>query len=165
VNVLTDLQLGWIVGLIEGEGCIQLRKPARPNVTVASTDADVIEKLLILTGIGTTRTAKRKTKRNKQVYVWNVTKRDDAGRLLELILPHLCKRRNAKASKTISAWKSLLTRGTELTCKRGHPFSGRNLKIERNTDGSFRKRHCRECHNLRRRRVYRSCEYGQNIHT
>jgi len=59
-NQMSDLELGWVAGILEGEGCffVTTRKTAKygpyvyARVTVCMTDRDIIERLQHVTGVG-----------------------------------------------------------------------------------------------------------------
>ena len=66
---LSELELGWFAGLIEGEGCFIIKKGKKKNglscipaVRVVSTDGDVIDRLHKLVPAGSVCEPTRKTK-------------------------------------------------------------------------------------------------------
>jgi hypothetical protein len=139
--------MAWVAGLIEGEGCIQLRAPARPHVSVSSTDKDVVLRLCQWTDVGHVTGPRGGT--YKPVWHWNVTKRDDAAKLLERILPLMCRRRGGKIREVLAAYYAAApTKGTAPTCSRGHELTEANTYLG---DG---RRRCRICR-LRRTRESR----------
>lgn len=136
------IRLGWVTGLIEGEGCI-IDRNGRPSVEVATTDKDVALRLHEWSGVGVVNGPYPGT--NKEVWRWRVTKRDDAGELLERMLPLLCGRRAEKAATVIAAWRARPTKGTAPTCGKGHLLDEANLRV---ADG---RRRCRKCDQARQR--------------
>jgi hypothetical protein len=145
--------LGWVAALIEGEGWIGLRGTSRPVVQVVSTDLDVVERLREWTGVGVINANALRPDR-KQSWRWTVGRRDDAGMLLEEILPLLLRRRAAKARGAIEAWRSSPPkRGTAPTCTHGHDLSGANVQIREG------RRRCRAC-GTDRMRKYRALSPG-----
>lgn len=146
---LTDAcHLGWVAGLVEGEGCFSA-KGNRPSVQVVTTDSDVAHRLLDWTGVGNVTGPVQRPNR-KPYFRWTVSKRDDAGELIEQILPLLCARRAAKAAEVLALWRSAPPkRGTAPTCGYGHALEGKNLCL---ADG---RRKCRICQ-ARRQRDYRA---------
>jgi hypothetical protein len=142
------LRLGWIAGLIEGEGWLGIQPPARPTVQVITTDHDVVLRLHEWSGVGNVSGPHAGT--NKPTYRWVVTKREDAGRLLEAILPLLAERRAERARDIIALWRaSPPKRGTAPTCGRGHDLVPPNLVL---VDG---RRRCLKCQ-ARRQREHRA---------
>lgn len=78
--VLSDFELGWVAGLIEGEGSFTIKKTRRkngfscqPQLRVSMTDEDVIRRLASLIPIGNVLRAGRKTKGGKDVWMWSLT--------------------------------------------------------------------------------------------
>ncbi len=144
--VSKPMRMGWVAGIIEGEGWIGVHGNGLPVVQVVMTDKDVIDRIHEWTAIGNVITQSRPTVTGKTVYRWSVTKRDDAGALLDALLPLLGKRRSKAARDAIDAWRSYPTLGTAPTCKRGHPLKGMNLRL------SEGRRRCRKCIALRARK-------------
>lgn len=69
-------------------------------VSCASIDQDVIEKLHLLTGMGTVRPEVIATKRT--LYRWRVTTRSDVVRLLYYILPYMGERRSTRIGELLN---------------------------------------------------------------
>jgi hypothetical protein len=76
---LSELELGWVAGLLEREGCYTIKKGKRKNgfsctpaVRVVSTDRDVIDRLHKLVPAGGVCEPTRKTKGGKQTYSWSL---------------------------------------------------------------------------------------------
>lgn len=71
------LDLAWAAGLFEGEGCVGLqKKPGGRHLVllqVASTDRDVLERFMAITGTGTLFARKKEKSHHKQCWVWKVT--------------------------------------------------------------------------------------------
>jgi hypothetical protein len=79
--VLNDLELGWVAGLIEGEGSFTVKKSKRkngyscqPQLRVSMTDEDVVRKLASLIPVGNVCKAGRRTKGGKEVWIWSLSK-------------------------------------------------------------------------------------------
>jgi hypothetical protein len=91
--------LGWVVALLEGEGCFytNLANGGRvrvTKVTVAMTDLDVLQRLQQLCG-GAIGSPRMGTKSTKQYWTWNLYAAN-AIALMERIKPHMSLRRRAK---------------------------------------------------------------------
>lgn len=106
-NPATPESWAWVAGLIEGEGWIgpapaSVRRA--PVIGVESTDDDVIERLAVLTGVGTVIPIKS---RNPGVWKtasrWTVRRRSDVRDVLNAILPLLGERRSARARYVLDA--------------------------------------------------------------
>lgn len=158
---LEPFRLGWVVGIIDGEGYMGLRarsgNDARPVVQVVMTDEDTILRLHSWTGLGNvTGPIAPTASQTKPHWRWNVTARDDAALLIRTIQPWLSARRQKKAADILAAYEAAgPTRGTATTCKYGHditPESG-NLRITSN--GKYQARRCLKCA-ARRQREHRA---------
>lgn len=85
---MTDKELGWVAGIIEGEGTICASTAAYsicPYIQVSMCDEDVVSKLRLFTKIGNVRKRSYNTSKGKEVFVWTVHKRENVIQLLELI--------------------------------------------------------------------------------
>ena len=106
---LSDFDLGWLVGMIEGEGNIFGKIGQEKyggylgvGISVSSTDKDMIDKLYEIVPYGTTSYKRLpKLPHHKTQYVWNVTKRQEVRTIAETLLPYLSIRRQEQFQKTI----------------------------------------------------------------
>lgn len=94
---LDPLDIAWLAGLFEGEGCIHVggKTGNRTRLTVNMTDADVVTRCRDLTGVGSLRW--REHPQWKPQLIWSVSHRRDVARLLLAMVPLLGERRRAKA--------------------------------------------------------------------
>jgi hypothetical protein len=102
----SDFDLGWLVGMIEGEGSIVNTARYGIQVNIASTDRDVLERaLLIVPGsrIGKGRFAAKST---KPCYLWFVSKRGVVAALLSAIYPSMSARRKARIEEAFARMNS-----------------------------------------------------------
>ena len=85
---LTQRELGWLEGLIDGEGCIALYKNSNNNfaiyVQISNTCLKLLKKVKNIIGDGSIRTFKRTQKHYKIGYVYRFTYKT-----LKLLLPQL----------------------------------------------------------------------------
>lgn len=101
IDELSDVQLGYIAGLIDGEGCIRIqhsRKNGRdcyfPVVDITNTDGRIIEAVVSWTEMGRVRNyCYDKLKRWKRSWRWSVWRRDDVVALLTKVTPYLISKR------------------------------------------------------------------------
>jgi hypothetical protein len=102
VKVLSQLELGYVIGLIEGEGTISLSYHGHSNdyrkrrrwdvyVKISNTDKRILENVKSIVGAGNIRLHDRKIKRpkSKPEYCWSINQHSDIEKLLEQIGPFL----------------------------------------------------------------------------
>lgn len=107
--VLSELEIGWIAGLIEGEGSFSIKKSKRkhgysctPMVQLASTDKDVVDRLQTLVPAGSVCEPTRLTKGGKQVYKWSLSSSDAVLDLLILLFPLMSGRRKTRIREILA---------------------------------------------------------------
>jgi hypothetical protein len=108
---MTDLELGWVAGLMEGEGCFYSKrtKSLVTRIIVGSTDKDVLDKLASICG-GKVGGPYLADKRVKPFWNWNIWGRK-AYELMKLVRPLMGSRRQNKIDAVVEAYEaSLLTR-------------------------------------------------------
>lgn len=107
---MTDLELGYLAGLFDGEGSttIQRRANNRVHVRIGSTDLDIVEKALSYTKMGAIGKPRRLPS-GKQCWVWSVTDQEDCFFILGQMMPLLSKRRQIKAKEAISILEIKIT--------------------------------------------------------
>jgi hypothetical protein len=102
----TDIH--WLAGVIEGEGCIGLKRSLYPLITVGMTDLDVVQRIHALWGDRKNQisTCKRdRPKGWKQMYYVSIHGSRAIGWLMTLY-PLLGERRKAKAKEVIGVWRN-----------------------------------------------------------
>ncbi len=153
----TPINLAWLAGLFEGEGCVYMRtvhgkKMNRIVLQIAMTDEDVVRRAHAIAGVGFVVEHSRRTKTGKRVWNWRVTNAEHAAGLAMTLFTYLGERRRKRIEQLLEEWKRApIKHGRQKRCKHGHELVGDNLVIETNHDGSVRKRRCRECTNRRQR--------------
>jgi hypothetical protein len=108
-HCLSELELGWVVGLLEGEGCFTIKKGKRKNgfsctpaVRVVSTDGDVIDRLHELVPAGSVCKPTRKTKGGKQIYSWSLQNTEAVLDLLVVVFPMMGERRQNRIREVLA---------------------------------------------------------------
>jgi hypothetical protein len=121
---MTEFELGWVVGILEGEGCFRAKALGRPlpTVTIQMTDRDVMARLCKAIDANLRGPYERAPP----------SKGYKAERLMRLVLPHMGERRSQKIEETLELWttrkKRATEHGTPPAC--GHadrPLGGRGL--------------------------------------
>jgi hypothetical protein len=75
---MTNLQRGWVAGIIEGEGCIR-RVPGKAyfdSIRVANTDPEIISALLRFTGTGKVYELSNRKNGYKPSFMWYLGLKD-----------------------------------------------------------------------------------------
>ena len=96
---ITEIEIAWVAGLLEGEGCwaINRNTPYKRWITTTMTDRDVLEKAQKYTGVGTIQLGEAPGQpHHKQCYRWMVIAKRDREWLTHLVYPHMGKRRQQK---------------------------------------------------------------------
>lgn len=92
---LSERDLGYIAGLIDGEGSFTMyavrQRQVNVSLTVANTDTACLDFCHSRTGCGQVHEAKGKSRNplHRTQYVWTVTSRNEIGALAELVEPVL----------------------------------------------------------------------------
>lgn len=159
--MLSARDLGWIAGIVEGEGCIshhygsaEARRTGTEQgsmvITVAMTDRDVMERYAQLVG-GTVRERGPRQPGRKQMYIVWLTGRS-AAQWAFTLYTLLGTRRRAKIRECIARWKRQRGHSRDrVDCPRGHPLSGPNLLLLKRRNGKTA-RTCRQCEFVRQAR-------------
>ncbi len=107
---LRKYDLGWVVALIEAEGCISVtrRKSGRPypRLTVQMTDWDVIEELWSRLDLRGHMTGPYRYGDRKPVWHWKANGAE-AIEIIKMVLPYLGMRRAARAREVIEMWEGV----------------------------------------------------------
>ena len=127
---MTDLELGWVAGLYEGEGCTSF-KGSSITVSINMTDEDIIRKLSIFTGIGNITGPYLAKGKIKPYWIWTASNFVEIENLLRQLLPLLGKRRTAQINAAFLKRKNRKFKGRlfKTYCRHGHEMSGCNLLI------------------------------------
>lgn len=95
---MTDVELAWLAGLFEGEGCFYFR--TTPIAVLQMTDEDVVRKASVLLR-RKLRTTAKPLPSGKIVYQTETTGTDAIG-LMESLLPYMGIRRTAKIKEVLA---------------------------------------------------------------
>lgn len=89
---------GWLVGILEGEGCFSIRKEGKqPCLEVVMTDLDVLKRVQALIGFGgIVGPFKTRQPHHKPPYRWRSMSKKDLFPFFREILPHMSDRRAEK---------------------------------------------------------------------
>lgn len=95
---MDSVDIAWVAGIFEGEGTINF-SGSYPQIAVAMTDLDIIERLYKVTEVGTIIMKTKQDPRYKQQWVWGVWNRKDVARILCAIYPLLGVRRGEAVAR------------------------------------------------------------------
>lgn len=153
---LTDLEVGWLAGIFEGEGSAGAYGRS-VEAQISMTDRDVIERVQRLFPSPQGVTVRRRLSRHKLMYTWRLRRREDVAAFLRTILPLLAARRTKQARVVLARAEDPgggvgSGHRNKTHCRNGHLYDVANTHI--NAKGH---RTCRMCRRLqtqaRRRRL------------
>lgn len=111
---MSDLERGWLAGLLEGEGSFFLQKTNvrgkyryYPKITVVMTDLDIIERVsrIFGTSVYVMPASQMKQPHHKQQYRATLTGMRAAGIMVD-IAPLMGQRRREKINQVLLDWES-----------------------------------------------------------
>lgn len=152
----TDIEIAWLAGLLEGEGCFMIQHHASPSIQLAMTDFDVVAKAAKIMEMGTNRIfikSKNKERANeKPCYVLRCDG-PEAFVWMRAIRHHMCDRRGAKIDEVISTVKSKrphIDKGRD-HCRKGHSIKDPSEYYTKMDGG----RQCKRCLGVKPKYIYR----------
>lgn len=141
---MTEAEVAWLAGLLEGEGCFS-SPPGKARVICAMTDRDVIERCLEITGVGNLKFRKRYNPDRKDQWVWDVSRLRDASAIMRVVRPLMGLRRGAAIDAVLAQLVDPRPKA-RTHCKNGHEFTPETTYPRRGYQD------CRICrHNAARR--------------
>jgi len=100
---MTNEEIGWLAGLLEGEGCFSTYQKL-PRISVAMTDRDVIERVAMLLEVNARGPYQRKNGTKPVFAATAIGYR--AERIMRAILPFMGERRSEKIRSVLQAWNA-----------------------------------------------------------
>lgn len=139
-----EVTVAWAAGIFEGEGCISSDSNGASGIgrrlTVVNTDLDVLEKFYKTVGVGKIEGPFHRSNRKTQ-WRWRCGKWEEIEHVLNLLMPHFCKRRFERAQTLLSNPPKFTRQMTDTECRNGHSLAGPNLYVTPTTG----RRVCRQC--------------------
>lgn len=129
---MKDIELGWVAGIIEGEGSFSLDNRQGynyPIIQVSMSDEDTINRLLEVTNIGTvcfSHPASQAIRGDKPLWKWKVSKQQDTIALMNLIFPLMSQRRQHRITEVLNAWENTPRRVVVCGTRSGYQKHWRN---------------------------------------
>ncbi len=100
-NNLSQFDLGWLVGLFEGEGSIIFSRSHRgkrsylmTQVTITNTNIRLLNRAKNLCGYGKIFIHNLGNDKHRPAWTWRLTNQPDIACFLEMVLPHLIEKRD-----------------------------------------------------------------------
>ena len=144
--------MAWAAGLFEGEGCIHVARDKYGQLSMSSTDRDVLERFCAVVGVGAIYQRAQQKPHHKPAWQWGTGRLSDVQHVLGLLRPWLGVRRGAKADDVL-ALPALIGRKPD-HCNAGHPLVGPGADVYVNAKGW---RQCKIC-----RREYDKARAARN---
>lgn len=149
----TELEIAWAAGLFEGEGWLssyqrEYGAKIQPQIGLASTDRDVVERFHRVVGCGAISTQKPGTGGHKPCHAWRVYEAEQVRRVIALFMSYFGERRRETAVALLDRIADVRSHNAKKThCPRNHALSGANLIEEAIRGGKYIARRCRTCRN------------------
>jgi hypothetical protein len=102
LRAITDEELAWLSGLIEGEGSFVAGGKRFGSVRVVMTDKDIIDRLVTVSGVGTVYALRSRQPHHKQAWAWQVVRPPSVASLTLAVAPLLLERRHDAASRVLA---------------------------------------------------------------
>lgn len=99
----TRENISWLAGLLEGEGCFQVRNGCSIDITLNMTDRDVVERAHSVSGVGYFLGPYLRGD-YKPIWRWRVSRGDHVYAICVAVLPFMLARRSAKILEVMSAF-------------------------------------------------------------
>jgi len=140
---ITAQQIGWIAGILEGEGCFIVRPI---QLRLQMTDRDVVEKIANL--LSAKMTKNRKLRSRKQLYGLYIGGKKAAAVMMS-IFSFMGQRRRKRIREALMRWNRRPVRyADQLLCSRGHQFA----RIPSHWKHNRGRRYCPQCKKVSNKR-------------
>ena len=93
---LTEIEVAWLAGLLEGEGSFSEKRPHRPRITMEMTDEDVVCRAHALTGVGHVYKTSQRRIHHQPAWQWSCIRIADVIDVMMAVRPYMGNRRTAK---------------------------------------------------------------------
>ena len=139
---MNTLEIAWLAGIIEGEGCFISVLGKNPNfrIQVKMTDKDIIDRIQKITNLGSTNVEVMKNPRYKTCYHWKICIQSDVAALMMTIYPFMGERRRARIKLLLKEWRAYPI-SSQRPCIHGHG-------LEYMRPSSKGSRECGECRRI-----------------
>lgn len=111
---MNQIELGYVAGLIDGEGCIWARETKTGNIDVAvkvtSTDLDIVEKMFNFTGVGKIHGPYNNPEKKKPYWSWDLQRMREIREILSQVRPMMSLRRQKSIDEVLEVINTKLDR-------------------------------------------------------
>lgn len=124
---MTDMEKGWLAGIIDGEGTITLTKDKRfryPTISVASCTLEILEEIKRICGCGVITTKRTYKEGHSPSWTWKITHQRAIAILEEIVDCLFEPKKKARAELIIQDYIRLTPRNGKYT------EEGERLKLE-----------------------------------
>jgi hypothetical protein len=112
IRQISDVDLAWLAGLLEGEGAFMVHhepttetRRARVVIRIAvhMTDRDVVERVREIVGLGTVLRKPPGKRHHKETFRWAISAKAPTLKLMQILRPHMGERRTAQIDACLQA--------------------------------------------------------------
>jgi hypothetical protein len=123
VHPMSQADIGWLAGIVEGEGSFKTNGRTGIALEVAMTDQDVVQRLQDVTGVGRVNGPYWAKKSTKPYWTWTVGKKAALARLVLAIYPLLGSRRQGRVADLLDrfSFRPIHRRPGGRWCYPNHP--------------------------------------------
>lgn len=154
--MIQTIDIGWVAGFLEGEGCFQSRKSSKnardPFVSAVQKESEPLMKLQVLFGGKIKYLGPCKSNPKRNIFEWSLHNRK-AICIMMTIFSLMSSRRKKKIANIINLWRTTWDNRAS-RCKRGHIRTQENTKYYSN--GRKTCKICRIAYQSKYQKQYRS---------
>ena len=100
---MTEAEVAWLSGLIEGEGYFSISKRGNVSLGVNMCDLDIIERLRDVTEAGYIHERKVYSEKHSRSWSWKVSAHSEVCEIARIIRPWMGQRRRARIDEILGA--------------------------------------------------------------
>lgn len=139
---VTLVELAWVAGFLEGEGCFSATKLKHPRIDAPQVQREPLERLASILGCGVIYERPAKGRAQRQ-YQWIAQGKNAVG-VMMTVYTWMSPKRKAEIQRALVAWRSVKPHARYRThCKFGHAYT--YVETEK-------RRRCWPCHTEANRR-------------
>lgn len=136
---MTEVEIAWLAGLLEGEGSFLFAPPSSPNcprLVISMTDLDVIEKVARCFGVQYIKNDRRNPEKWKTSYLVQLSGHS-AMNMMRLVYPHMGERRKKRIEEILEKYQNIKPRNKLTEAQARDILSLKGLHSAREVAGQF----------------------------